>query len=173
MYTYEVVSGKGIPALLDKEKDLVGLEIGCDVGETAEFMLMEVPNLTLHVIDPYVDYVDWNSNFLHQRENMFNDVKVRFFDYRERFVIHRKYSDDAVNDFEDNSLDYIFIDGLHTYEQVLLDCKNYYSKVKEGGVFSGHDYNAIPGVRQAVQEFAASVNKTILETSQDVWYWIK
>lgn len=173
MYTYEVVSGKGIPALLDKEKDLVGLEIGCDIGETAEFMLMEVPNLTLHVVDPYTDYVDWNSNFLHQRATMFEDVKSRFAPYGNRFVMHRNYSDNAVSDFEDNSLDYIFIDGLHTYEQVLLDCKNYYSKVKEGGVFSGHDYNAIPGVRQAVQEFAASVNKTILETSQDVWYWIK
>lgn len=173
MYRYEYVSGKGIPALLDRELPLVGLEIGCDEGETAEFMLMQMPNLTLHVIDPYIDYVDWNSNFLHQREALFDAVKNRFAKYKDMFIMHRDYSDGAVNNFEDNSLDYIFIDGLHTYEQVLLDCKNYYCKVKDGGVFSGHDYNAIPGVRRAVQEYAASVGKTILETSQDVWYWIK
>ncbi len=63
--------------------------------------------------------------------------------------------------------------GLHTYEQLTKDCANFYSKVKPGGVFAGHDYNAIPGVKKAADEFAAKVGKKILFTECDVWYWIK
>lgn len=173
MYRYEVVSGKGIPALLDKERKLIGLEIGCDEGETAEFMLMQVPNLTLHVVDPYEDYLDWNGNYLGQRNTMFEYVKHRFAPYQDRFILHRGISDEKVTDFEDESLDYIFIDGLHTYEQVLIDCENYYSKLKDGGLFSGHDFFAIPAVQAAVVEFAAKVNKKVYNTDSDVWYWYK
>jgi hypothetical protein len=85
----------------------------------------------------------------------------------------RDYSDNVVDEFEDESLDLLFIDGLHTYEQVLIDSHNYYSKVKTGSIFSGHDYTAIPGVNKAVIEFAASVGKEILTTECDVWYWYK
>lgn len=68
---------------------------------------------------------------------------------------------------------FIFIDGLHTYEQVLIDCKNFYSKVKVGGIFAGHDYNTIYDVRRAVDEFAKLQNKDIIQIPTDAWYWIK
>jgi predicted methyltransferase len=74
---------------------------------------------------------------------------------------------------QENHFDVIFIDGLHTYEQLTKDCANYYSKLKDGGVFAGHDYNAIPGVKQAANEFAALYHKEIMFTESDVWYWIK
>jgi predicted methyltransferase len=56
---------------------------------------------------------------------------------------------------------------------VLKDCENFYSKLKPGGVFAGHDYRAIEGVRKAADEFAAKVNAKISETDIDVWYWVK
>jgi len=83
------------------------------------------------------------------------------------------YSDDAVEYFEDESLDFIFIDGLHTYEQVLKDCINYYPKIKKNGLFAGHDYSAIIGVKKAVDEFASSVNKQIVHSEADAWFWYK
>jgi hypothetical protein len=52
--------------------------------------------------------------------------------------------------------DFIYIDGLHTYDGVKTDITNYLPLVKEGGVIGGHDYtNQIPhlvGVYQAVNE---------------------
>jgi hypothetical protein len=88
--------------------------------------------------------------------------------------LYRDLSDNIVDQFEDNSLDFIFIDGLHTYEQVLKDCRNYYSKVKNGGLFSGHDYRVIDAVNKAVNEFSSEVNiNQIYETQVDVWYWFK
>lgn len=173
MYNYEVVSGKGIPALINKEIPTRGLEIGCDIGETSEFLLMSLPKLTLHAVDPYTNYIDWNGNNLVSREELYQYVMNRFSTYAQRFVMHRKTSDDAVNDFDTDEFDFIFIDGLHTYDQVLLDCKNYYSKLKPGGILFGHDYYAIEEVRIAVDEFAKEIGATIQHTESDVWYWTK
>ena len=82
-------------------------------------------------------------------------------------------SDSAAQIFKDEEFDIIFIDGLHTYEQLSKDCENYYSKVKPGGIFSGHDYNSIEGVRRAVDEFSSKLGKKIEITENDVWYWYK
>ena len=78
-----------------------------------------------------------------------------------------------MSDYDDNFFDFIFIDGLHTYDQVLTDCKNYYSKVKNGGIFAGHDYNTIREVRNAVDTFSNLQNKNVIQIPTDAWYWIK
>jgi hypothetical protein len=62
---------------------------------------------------------------------------------------------------------------LHTYEQLSKDCLNYYSKVKDNGIFSGHDFQTISGVNKAATEFAEKCKKGILLTECDVWYWYK
>jgi hypothetical protein len=152
----------------------IGLEIGCSEAHTSKFLLDTNPDLKLYSIDPYVPYTDWNGNVLNDRQEFFERVTKEMAVYGDRFVLIRDFSDNVVDQFADGYLDFIFIDGLHTYEQLTIDCNNYYSKVKTGGIFSGHDFRVIPGVNKAVLEFAAkqSVDK-ILETECDVWYWYK
>lgn len=166
-------SGFGLIDLLKDKGNVVGLEIGCDIGDTAFALLENNPNLTLHSIDPYTDYVDWNGNSLKSRDEMYSSVLKRMEKFGDRFVLHRTTSDEKFQDFSDEEFDFIFIDGLHTYEQLTKDCANYYSKVKSGGIFSGHDYTTIPGVNKSATEFASKVNKEILTTECDVWYWYK
>ena len=169
------ISGRGIYDLVPKDQKIIGLEIGVDVGDTADYMLDNLPELTLHGIDPYVGYVDWNGMDLNQKQRNWCEEAADevLSQYGERYILHKDYSDDIVENFQDEMFDYIFIDGLHTYDQVLKDCENYYSKLKPGGVFAGHDYRAIEGVRKAADEFAAKVGASISETDIDVWYWIK
>jgi predicted O-methyltransferase YrrM len=93
--------------------------------------------------------------------------------YTNRFHLFREYSDNIALKLEENHFDLIFIDGLHEYDQLSKDCANFYSKLKEGGIFAGHDYNAITGVRKAADEFAAKVGREIHITECDVWYWVK
>lgn len=166
-------SGYGLGSLISNMSNPKGLEIGCDIGDTSNFLLDSNPTLNLTSIDPYVNYVDWNGANLNEREIVFNRMSERLKGYSNRFTLIRKYSDDAVDLFEDEQFDFIFIDGLHTYEQLSKDCLNYYSKLKPGGIFSGHDFTAIPGVNKAVKEFAEKVSKKILSTECDVWYWYK
>jgi predicted O-methyltransferase YrrM len=167
------ISGEGLLELLRDKTGIIGLEIGTNSGETTAYLLDNLPTLTMHCIDPYSNYVDWNGNVLHERESMYEKTSNRFSKYSTRCFLHRKTSDDAVTLFSENQFDFIFIDGLHTYEQVLRDCQNYYQFLKVGGLFSGHDYNVIAEVRKAVDEYSLYANKSILKTYHDVWYWYK
>lgn len=167
-------SGYGLVDLLKDQEKLVGLEIGCAEGNTSKFLLESLPDLTLFGVDPYVDYMDWNGNDLKNLNNTHQQLMEKINPYKDRHKLFREYSDAAHVNFDDNSLDFVFIDGLHTYDQVKKDCENYYSKVKSGGLFAGHDYYAIEEVRCAVKEFAIKQGMDkIYSTDFDVWYWRK
>jgi predicted O-methyltransferase YrrM len=67
---------------------------------------------------------------------------------------------DAAASFSDESLDWVYIDGDHSYEAVKRDLEAYYRVVKPGGFIAGDDYGAAngwfgDGVTRAVDEFAA------------------
>lgn len=54
--------------------------------------------------------------------------------------------------FEDESLDFIFIDGSHDYVSVKQDINHWFPKVKKGGYIAGDDY-VWPETKKAVEEF--------------------
>jgi predicted O-methyltransferase YrrM len=57
----------------------------------------------------------------------------------------------AASQYANHSLDFVFIDGGHTYEEVVVDITAWRHKVRAGGVLAGHDYHPdFPGVRRAV-----------------------
>jgi hypothetical protein len=166
--------GEGIPTLLQGNQTLKGIEIGVDYGTTSVHLLKSMPGLTLYGIDPYITYNDWYGSEVSDREHVMSVMTERTKVFNQRFVHVRKTSDDALNMFEDESMDLIFIDGLHTYEQVLKDCQNYWTKLKKGGLFCGHDFTTIQDVNNAVFYFANQINQhTIGIVPQDVWYWHK
>lgn len=166
-------SGYGLGVMVSQMSNPKVLEIGCDIGDTTQFLLDSNPTLELVGVDPYENYIDWNGNNLNEREVVYQQFKTRVSGYNNRFILHRDFSDNVHQQFDDEKFDVIFIDGLHTYEQLTKDCANYYSKLKPGGIFAGHDYTAITGVKRAADEFASQVNKQILKTECDVWYWLK
>jgi len=43
-------------------------------------------------------------------------------------------------EFEDESIDFVFIDAGHLTHEVLADMDAWYPKVKSNGIFAGHDY---------------------------------
>jgi hypothetical protein len=69
-------------------------------------------------------------------------------------------SPNASEDYEDESLDFVYIDGLHDYESVKTDLEAWYPKVATGKLLCGHDYNKSdwPGVVKAVDEFCKERN---------------
>jgi predicted O-methyltransferase YrrM len=85
--------------------------------------------------------------------------------------IVRKDSVQAAGYFRDNSIDFVFIDALHTYEGVKADAEAWLPKVRPGGIIAGHDSftRVHPGVKKAVDELFPNVN---LIPDQNVW-WIK
>lgn len=66
-----------------------------------------------------------------------------------------KASVEAAEEFQDESLDLVFLDGDHSYEGVDADIKAWWPKVKQGGILGGHDFGdiAVPGVTVAVRKW--------------------
>jgi predicted O-methyltransferase YrrM len=66
---------------------------------------------------------------------------------------------EAADLFDDESLDFIFLDASHLKQDVLNDLNAWWPKLKKGGLFGGHDYYIVPNtnlpteVKQAVDEF--------------------
>lgn len=68
--------------------------------------------------------------------------------------------------FEDNSLDFVFIDAGHEYESVRMDIEKWLPKLKKGGIIAGHDFDNAPGVNKAVQELVNNFELSI----DRIWY---
>jgi len=60
--------------------------------------------------------------------------------YENRAFMIRALSNQVLDLFEDESLDFIYIDGNHTYNSVKEDMELWFPKLKKGGLFAGHDY---------------------------------
>ncbi|GAG75308.1 unnamed protein product [marine sediment metagenome] len=107
------------------------------------------------MIDPYEEY----EEYLDLKGNIFIVAKQladkRLISYINKIIWKIMKSADAVNLIPDN-LDFVYIDGNHSYEYVLRDIELYFPKVKEGGVVGGHDYHnesKAREVKKAVDEF--------------------
>lgn len=67
----------------------------------------------------------------------------------------RKTSDEAAAEWK-RAIDFLYIDGDHSYDAVVRDVRNFVPSVREGGVFAFHDYKpGKDGVRRAVDELVA------------------
>lgn len=67
-----------------------------------------------------------------------------------------------------HSVDLLFIDGDHRYPSVKADIKNYWPKLKQGGILLGHDYYRFEDVRKAADKILGAEKITVLEHS-DIW----
>jgi hypothetical protein len=79
----------------------------------------------------------------------------------------------ALSKIKDNELDFIFIDSYLSYKQAFNEISSWYSKVKKGGIYSGHDArNSL--IIQAVNDFMKKNKiKNKLVVWDDTWVFIK
>lgn len=134
----------------------IGVEVGTDHGGYAKQLCEGIPGLKLACIDPYTAYTEGNE--VHTQEEVdgiYKEAEARLAPYDA--VIVRMTSMEAVKFYEDDVLDFVFIDGNHSYNYVLEDITEWYKKVKPGGIIAGHDYTEDPindyGVIEAVNKF--------------------
>jgi len=131
----------------------VGAEIGTRKGIFAESLCQQHPGLHLYCIDPWMAY-----NYVSQRrqEQIYPHAVERLSAYNATLV--RKTSMDAVDDFSDESLDFVYIDGNHKFDFVMCDLICWSKKVRQGGIVALHDYRPgeWAGVVAAIDAYTAS-----------------
>lgn len=116
----------------------VGVEIGVYKAEYSEVIAQS--GLELYSIDPWRLYKDYgNSRGQKRLDEQYRQAQERLAPYPNAHII-RKTSMEALDDFKDGSLDFVYIDGNHQFAYVAEDIYHWAIKVKQGGVISGHDY---------------------------------
>jgi len=148
------------PALrqLKAWENLTGAEIGIGEGIHASFFLSELDVDFVFLIDPYTAYKDERITLrLEIIKEWEKKAHVRLDEYKHKIKWMKIKSADAAMLIANNSLDFVYIDGSHTYESVAEDISLYYPKVKRGGLLSGHDYD-YGSVKRAVDEFINKQN---------------
>lgn len=165
-----------IPYIEKLGNNLIGCELGVCRGYNLRYLLDRLPNVAVsYAIDPWLAYEDWCGPVYQEQVNEWRAIAYKMLDpLGDRVYILEKNSVDAAEEIADDILDYIFIDGDHSYEASLRDCQLYWSKVKPGGLFSGHDWQ-LPAVERAVNEFREEFGITteIQFTESNVWFWYK
>ena len=148
----------------------IAAEVGVQEGLFSEVILKQQP-LQLHLVDcwdyqcpeVYKDHHANRSQAYH--DNLYQKVLEKFNNdiQNKRVIIHKDYSTNALQSFENEIFDWIYIDANHAYELVKKDLNLAYEKTKTGGFICGHDYVSEEcvkgyGVEQAVDEFIEEKN---------------
>jgi len=155
---------------------IVGCEVGVFRGKHSEQMLTTMPNLKrLYLVDPYTlyeGYTDFETPTTQLLSDAEQEAHKRLEPFKDRVIwIRKKFDKKHIPE----PLDFIYIDGQHTYEAVANDIWNSICLVKSGGIIAGHDYypaghylNAKFGVGKAVRDCFGTKHRWELND-----WWVK
>lgn len=163
---YQTIQGwdAGITPLYKKMVDsapstkwLHFVEVGTWKGRSAAFMAVEIANSGKKIKFECVD--TWQGTV---EDGHLEDQHIKNGTLYEHFVqnmlpVEKYYkpristSLDAACNYDDNSLDFVFIDAAHDYDNVKADIIAWLPKIKPQGVLAGHDMFH-PPVAKAVNE---------------------
>ena len=130
-----------------------GVEIGVRRGDYSVVLCKANPNIQLTCIDPWLAY----SRLTQKKQDMFlTQATKNLAAFNARIL--EKTSMDALKEFEDNSLDFAYIDGHHGFDFCCPDIIFWAQKVRKGGVIAVHDYYSFyqAGVVNAVDAYTRS-----------------
>lgn len=162
------------------------VEVGSWKGRSSSYMAVEIINSKKKIRFDCVDTWDGSAEHIDPNSYAFNpkileDPNWLYEEFLKNVspvqeIINpvRKKSNLASFDYDDRSLDFVFIDAGHSYENVKEDITSWFPKIKIGGFIAGHDYNPKwPSVVRAVDEFLSlpifSPNQVNLYEEQFVW----
>ncbi len=172
----------------------VGAEIGVGDGSYSKTLFETNPGVKMYGVDVWKIYDNYTAYFTETIAQYYEEVR-RYFAPFPNYEIIKELSVDAVKRFDDNSLDFVYIDSNHQEPYITQDITEWSKKVRPGGIISGHDYcsgiKAENGTRyfdviKATQKYAADNDikpwfvlglgerfPGIIKDRSRSWFWIK
>lgn len=163
------------------------VEVGAWLGKSTSYMAVEIAKSRKDIKFDAVDTWEGSPNEPgHQEfiEKLGMSLYDKFLDNMSPVINYvnpvKGLSEEVSKLYDDNSLDFVFLDASHDYESVKKDIDCWFPKVKQNGVIAGHDYNedgtpgvAWVGVVKAVNEFFGVENITVRKVHAGTWLFRK
>lgn len=148
------------------------VEVGVWTGDFSERILRSTTPRELNLVDPWRFAPEFPKRYYGgllaenqaDMDAIHAGVVKRFGQYLS-VNVHRKTSLEAAASFDDRSLDWVYIDGDHSYDAVRADLQAWWPKIVAGGLLTGDDVGwrdegGKQPVRQAVVEFCSRLGMT-------------
>jgi|GEM_PF-395617 len=156
IYTHVTPEEKRKLYELVNKKDGVYVEIGSYLGASACFIAAAIRdkkfNGKLHCVDP------WKKDPVAGERETYEDFLFNTAEFDKYIIPLRGTSFKKGRDFK-KKLDYLFIDGDHSYKGVKIDVMSWFPKLKKGGIIIFHDIGWAKGVQKVVEELKNQVTK--------------
>jgi len=144
------------------------VEIGCWKGRaTCAFKCQTSKDqFELYCVDPFLGSSEHKDllNGGSTRKEFEKNLKDR--NLLDSVLVLEEYSSEAAKQFDDESLDIIFIDAEHDYDNVKLDILSWTPKLKSGGLILGHDYPEPDDKLGGFEELTKAVNEEVRDSSK-------
>lgn len=147
---YDAARGKRhmLPKIWQEADMPNGVEVGTFRGDFAKLIIDSYPEVHLACVDPYVEFggksqADQDRYFLEASQKLLTKA-----------VMNRVPSLTAVHCYNDGQLDWVWIDGDHSFDAAVQDIIQWSKKVRSGGMICIHDYDTYQtGVVDAVNGY--------------------
>jgi hypothetical protein len=164
------------------------IEIGTYHGDFAQHILAHWKG-KLFCVDPWIDQPDEdyrdgcaNGGVAGGRNRMapiFQSAMDKIRPYGNRATIYRGFSHEAMPRFHHGSMDVVYVDGNHRFENATQDLEGWWGKLNSGGLMGIHDCYIREdevqrcGVWDAVWNFAFKIDQQPFLTNCTSAWWIK
>ncbi len=171
-----------------------GVEIGVDRGQYSEVLCKANPKAQIFSVDPWRSEAYEPGGWVDEEQKFFDDIRKqaeeKLAPYKNCTIVP-KTSVEAMKDFKDDSVDFVYIDGNHDFPSVIQDLHGWKKKLRPGGILSGHDYayftpSKFNHVKKALESYtrsyrmipffvAGSFNVVEGEVRDKYrsWFWVK
>ena len=183
-----------IPSFLQESGMKVGAELGVQRGIFSLHTLLNWPSCTKYVLvdlwSQHSNYEDLANVDTAQQGNITQQMLTSLKRFQDKIEICRNHTTACATQYPDNFFDYIYVDARHDYKGVSEDLVAWWPKLKDGGVFAGHDYVSNDdgpmqsgenwtvnydgtidplgrAVKGAVDDFARSINRQVVVTYRE------
>ena len=153
----------------------VGVWKGLSICQLCFFLMNTKKEFELYAIDHWEgsSSEDDTTNIEAKEKDIYSiyDNNMKIMGTREYIKDIKGDSSASASCFQDEYLDFVFIDADHEYENVKNDIESWYPKVRSGGIIGGHDLGTFSGVSRAVFPFFTKKKLTIHQAGINGTSW--
>lgn len=131
-----------------KNESLTILEIGINQGYSINLFRKWFTNSRIIGIDNGEGVKRVDYDFINKIENV-------------ELIWGNAYSDAIINQFENESIDYLIDDGPHTLQSQIYCMQNWYPKVKKGGILIIEDIQLFDKTKSIFEEYSSKLGMTM------------